>query len=138
MHRSLHVWSCAFQVAKHFAELLTVRKNTGRPPSVLATLSARVGSIQDNRLGGWYSYRVSKAAQNQLTRTASLELGRKGCVVVALHPGTVKTELSEPFQAGVKPEKLFPVDDAAGMLLDVVDSLTSADPSQPPPALSMS
>ena len=71
--------------------------------SVLAALSARVGSISDNRLGGWYAYRASKAALNQLIRTASIEQARKfpHCVVVGLHPGTVDTALSQPFQRNV-------------------------------------
>lgn len=69
--------------------------------SVFATLSARVGSIGDNRLGGWYSYRASKAALNQLVRTASVELARRSpdALCIALHPGTVATELSAPFAA---------------------------------------
>jgi NAD(P)-dependent dehydrogenase (short-subunit alcohol dehydrogenase family) len=67
--------------------------------AVLAVLSAKVGSIGDNRLGGWYAYRASKAALNQLVRTASIELSRthREAAVVALHPGTVATRLSEPF-----------------------------------------
>lgn len=68
-------------------------------PAVFATLSAKVGSIGDNRLGGWYSYRASKAALNQLVRTAAIELARTHphAVCVALHPGTVDTRLSQPF-----------------------------------------
>ena len=85
---------------KHFLPLLA-----GDGKAVFATLSARVGSIGDNRLGGWYSYRASKAALNQLVRTASIELGRqrKQAVCVALHPGTVDTALSAPFsKAGLE------------------------------------
>jgi len=117
-------------LAKHLQPLLETKRKAAsgeRAASVFATLSARVGSIGDNRLGGWYSYRVSKAAQNQLTRTAALELKRGGCIAVALHPGTVDTDLSEPFQASVKPEKLFAAADSARMLLDVVDSLEISD-----------
>jgi NAD(P)-dependent dehydrogenase (short-subunit alcohol dehydrogenase family) len=79
---------------KHFLPLLSA---TG--PSVLATLSAKVGSIGDNRLGGWYSYRASKAALNQLVRTAAIELQRRQAhaLCVALHPGTVHSDLSAPF-----------------------------------------
>lgn len=120
-------------VAKHLAPALATRASAspssrrhgpaGRRPSVLATLSARVGSISDNRLGGWYSYRVAKAGQNQATRTLAIELGRKGVVVVGLHPGTVETDLSAPFRRNVPGGKLFAVDDAAVRLLDVVDSL---------------
>lgn len=120
-------------VAKHLAPALAIRASSsassrrngppGRRPSVLATLSARVGSISDNRIGGWYSYRVSKAGQNQATRTLAIELGRKGIVVVGLHPGTVETDLSAPFRRNVPDGKLFAVDDAAVRLLDVIDSL---------------
>ena len=84
-------------------------------------LSARVGSISDNRLGGWYSYRMSKSALNQATRTLSIELKRQGTRVHALHPGTCETGLSQPFQRNVKPEKLFSKEYAVSMMLDVVD-----------------
>jgi NAD(P)-dependent dehydrogenase (short-subunit alcohol dehydrogenase family) len=81
-------------VLRHFAPLLD------RQRSVMAFLSAKVGSIGDNRLGGWYSYRASKAALNMLVKTASIELRRThpGAAVVALHPGTVKSALSRPFR----------------------------------------
>ena len=97
--------------------------------AVIANLSARVGSIGDNRLGGWYGYRAAKAAQNQITRTASIELGRKApkLLCVALHPGTVDTQLSQPFQGNVKPGKLFDVPRAAAQLLDVLDGLGPED-----------
>ncbi len=97
--------------------------------SVLASLSARVGSIGDNRLGGWYAYRASKAAQNMFTRNLSIELGRRAprCVCVALHPGTVDTDLSRPFQRGVPPERLFTPEFAAGRLLEVIDGLNTED-----------
>eukprot|EP00747_Dinoflagellata_sp_TGD_P209420 gnl/TRDRNA2_/TRDRNA2_82817_c0_seq1.p1 gnl/TRDRNA2_/TRDRNA2_82817_c0~~gnl/TRDRNA2_/TRDRNA2_82817_c0_seq1.p1 ORF type:complete len:384 (+),score=33.58 gnl/TRDRNA2_/TRDRNA2_82817_c0_seq1:168-1154(+) len=88
--------------------------------SKVASLSARVGSIGDNRLGGWYSYRMSKAALNQFTKTASLELKRQRCLMLALHPGTTDTDLSVPFQQNVKPEKLFPVWYSVGSMLDVI------------------
>ncbi len=80
-----------------------------RRPVVFASLSARVGSIADNRLGGWYSYRASKAAQNQLLKTLAIELARRNpeAIVLALHPGTTDTGLSRPFQANVAQEKLF-------------------------------
>lgn len=83
---------------------------TGRPPTVIANLSARVGSISDNRLGGWYTYRLSKAALNQATRTMGHELKRQGTWIVALHPGTTDTELSKPFQGNVREGRLFPVE----------------------------
>ncbi len=80
-----------------------------RRPVVFASLSARVGSIADNRLGGWYSYRASKAAQNQLLKTLAIELARRNpeAIVLALHPGTTDTGLSRPFQTNVAQEKLF-------------------------------
>jgi NAD(P)-dependent dehydrogenase (short-subunit alcohol dehydrogenase family) len=97
--------------------------------SVLANVSARVGSIEDNRLGGWYAYRASKAAQNMFTRTLAIELGRRvpRCICVALHPGTVDTALSVPFQRNVPDGKLFSPDFAADRLLDVIDGLGEGD-----------
>lgn len=92
---------------------------------VFGALSARVGSISDNRLGGWYSYRASKAALNQLVRTLAVELARThpGSICVALHPGTVDTPLSKPFQGAVAAEKLFSPQRAAQQLLAVLDGL---------------
>ena len=98
-----------------------------RPASVVANLSARVGSISDNGLGGWYSYRLSKAALNQATVTCARELRRQRTICVALHPGTTDTGLSKPFQARVAPEKLFPVEFTASQLLDIVDGLDVDD-----------
>jgi NAD(P)-dependent dehydrogenase (short-subunit alcohol dehydrogenase family) len=97
--------------------------------AVFAAISARVGSITDNRLGGWYSYRASKAALNQIVKTASIEIARTRphCVCVTLHPGTVDTSLSEPFQKNVAPDKLFTQDYAAEKLLEVTDGLTVKD-----------
>ena len=111
-------------LAKHIEDLLP-RKDR----AVFASLSARVGSIGDNRLGGWYAYRASKAAQNMLLRTLSVELPRRarGAIVVALHPGTTDTDLSRPFQASVPREKLFPADRAARQLLAVIDGLRPPD-----------
>jgi NAD(P)-dependent dehydrogenase (short-subunit alcohol dehydrogenase family) len=110
-------------VLKHFAPLLP-----RDAPSAIACLSARVGSISDNRLGGWYGYRASKAALNQIVRTAAIELARshRRAVCVALHPGTVDTGLSKPFQRGVPPEKLFTPAYSADRLLAVLDTLTPA------------
>jgi NAD(P)-dependent dehydrogenase (short-subunit alcohol dehydrogenase family) len=92
---------------------------------VFGALSAKVGSISDNRLGGWYSYRASKAALNQLIRTFSVELARTHphSLCVALHPGTVDTPLSKPFQAGVAAETLFSPRRAAKQLLAVLEGL---------------
>ena len=97
-------------------------------PAAIACISARVGSISDNRLGGWYGYRASKAALNQIVRTAAIELarGRPQAVCVALHPGTVDTGLSKPFQRGVPPEKLFTTAYSAERMLAVLDGLTPA------------
>lgn len=94
----------------------------------VALLSARVGSITDNRLGGWYGYRASKAALNQLVRTAAIELARSRpeAVLVALHPGTVDTAMSRPFQANVAPDRLFTPARSAESLADVLAGLTPA------------
>lgn len=94
-------------------------------PATIACLSARVGSISDNRAGGWYGYRASKAALNQIVRTAANEIARRRpqALCVALHPGTVDTSLSKPFQRGVAPDRLFTPAYAAERLLAVLDQL---------------
>ena len=114
-------------IAKHFLPLLP---KSGR--SVFAALSARVGSISDNRLGGWYSYRASKAALNQILKTASIELSRTHpqAICVGLHPGTVDTALSKPFQANVPDDKLFTPDRAAAQLVKCLSALTSEQTGQ--------
>ncbi|WP_062260979.1 SDR family NAD(P)-dependent oxidoreductase [Endozoicomonas arenosclerae] len=91
------------------------------------SISARVGSIGDNRLGGWYSYRASKAALNMVLKTLSNEWKRKlpNCCVAALHPGTVATHLSEPFQKNVPAEKLFSAQYSAEQLIGVIRDLTA-------------
>ena len=107
---------------KHFLPLFP---RSGR--AVFATLSAKVGSIGDNHLGGWYSYRASKAALNQLVRTAAIELSRRQphAICVALHPGTVATRLSSPFaKSGLEVQK---PEVAAQRLLAVMDTLTVDD-----------
>ena len=107
-------------IAKHFLPRL------GRDaPALFAVLTARVGSIGDNRLGGWHSYRASKAAANQLVRTLSVELRRKnpGATIVALHPGTVDTGMSRPFQRNVPAEKLFTPEISAAYLWAVMDGI---------------
>ena len=111
-------------VAKHFLPLLPKR---GR--SVFAALSARVGSIGDNRIGGWHAYRASKAALNQLIRTMSIELrrSRPEAIMVGLHPGTVDTDLSRPFQGAVPSGNLFTPRYAASCLIDVCDALRPED-----------
>lgn len=97
--------------------------------AVFAALSARVGSITDNRLGGWHAYRAGKAALNMLVRNFAIELGRTHPMAIAasLHPGTVDSRLSAPFQRGVVPGKLFSPDQSAGCLLSVIDGLGPAD-----------
>jgi NAD(P)-dependent dehydrogenase (short-subunit alcohol dehydrogenase family) len=97
-----------------------------RDALVVATLSARVASVGDNRLGGWHSYRASKTAQNMLTKNLSLELSRTNprAVIVGLHPGTVDTDLSKPFQTGVPSNKLFSPEQSAAYLWDVLNTLT--------------
>lgn len=109
-------------VAKHF---LPVMPKAGR--TVFAILSARVGSISDNRLGGWYGYRASKAALNQVIRTLAIEDKRRNDrgIVVGLHPGTVDTKLSRPFRQSGR--DLFTPDRAAVQLLDVIDVLKPQD-----------
>ena len=111
-------------VLRHAARLLP----RGRR-AVFAALSARVGSISDNRLGGWYGYRASKAALNMLVRNLAIEWQRKAkrSIVVALHPGTVDTALSAPFQGNVPPGQLFDAERAALQLLDVLDGLKPVD-----------
>ncbi len=110
-------------VAQHFLPLF--RKDR---PSVFAALSARVGSIGDNRLGGWYGYRASKAALNMIVRTLAVELARTHplAACVALHPGTVATKLSQPFQRNVPADKLFSANTAAAHLLDVISTVSAS------------
>lgn len=111
-------------VAKHLLPRLTKGRKT-----VFAALSARVGSIADNRLGGWVSYRASKAALNQVLRTLSIEHARRwpDSAVVALHPGTVDTPLSRPFTGNTPDDKLFTPERSADYLLDVINGLTKDD-----------
>lgn len=118
----------AIQPATIAARLLPLMPK-GRK-TVLAVLSARVGSIADNRLGGWHSYRASKAALNQLIRTMAIEQARRNPdqVLLALHPGTVDSALSKPFQRGVK--TLFSPEDSARHLLRVIDAATPAQSGQ--------
>ncbi|RYM12334.1 SDR family NAD(P)-dependent oxidoreductase [Sphingobium cupriresistens] len=111
-------------VAKHF---LPIMPRTGR--TLFAALSARVGSIDDNRLGGWHGYRASKAALNMLIRTLAIEERRRNDrgIVVSLHPGTVDTFLSRPFQGNVPAGRLFDPERAALQLLDVIEGLKVPD-----------
>lgn len=97
-----------------------------------AVVSAKVGSISDNRLGGWYSYRASKAALNMFLKTLSIEWQRsmKHCVVLALHPGTTDTRLSKPFQQNVPKQKLFTLEYVAQCLVDIIANATPVQTGQ--------
>lgn len=117
----------AVLLAKHLLPLL---RHDDR--SMYASISARLGSIGENQLGGWYGYRASKAALNMLMRTVAIEYARSSprTIVVTLHPGTTDTDLSRPFQKNVPPEKLFSVDRTVTQLLTVMENLTAADSGQ--------
>lgn len=109
-------------VIKHFFPLMVTSQK-----AVMSFLSARVGSISDNRLGGWYAYRSSKSALNMLIKCASIEVQRqrKNLSIIGLHPGTVDTNLSKPFQSGAK--KLFSPEESAHYLLKVIENLAPED-----------
>lgn len=111
-------------IAKHMLPLMPREQRF-----VFAALSARVGSISDNGLGGWHSYRASKAALNMLLKNFAIEMRRThpDGVVAGLHPGTVDTRLSEPFQSNLPEGQLTEAQEAADMLLDVLGSLNSGD-----------
>ena len=111
-------------VAKHF---LPIMPRSGR--AVFAALSARVGSISDNRIGGWHAYRASKAALNMLIRNYAIEQSRRNqdFIALSLHPGTVDTALSKPFQSGVPDKQLFTAEQSATYLLSVIEQASPAD-----------
>ena len=111
-------------VIKHFAPKL---KRDSR--SVMAALSARVGSIADNHLGGWYAYRSAKAALNMIIRCTAIEVKRNNnnACIIGLHPGTVDTSLSKPFQGHVPNQKLFTPEYATGRMLEVINSVSTED-----------
>lgn len=110
--------------AKHFLPKL---RNSG--PTLFAAISARVGSIADNRLGGWVSYRASKAALNMVVKTLAIEHGRshRDSIVVSLHPGTVDTPLSKPFSSRVPEGSLFDAAQSAANLVNVIEQLRPED-----------
>lgn len=114
-------------VLKAFVPIMA-RNQTG----VLAFLSAQIGSITDNRLGGWYGYRASKAALNMLIKTASIELSRthKQMAVVAMHPGTTESPLSQPFQSRISAERLYTPAQTAERLDHILQRLTPQDSGQ--------
>jgi NAD(P)-dependent dehydrogenase (short-subunit alcohol dehydrogenase family) len=114
-------------ISKYFVPKLHKKKSV-----IMAALSARIGSISDNRLGGWYAYRASKAALNMLLKTLSIELARTNpqAIVVGLHPGTVNSPLSLPFQAHIAKESLFTPNVAANHLIDVLTCLRPENTGQ--------
>jgi NAD(P)-dependent dehydrogenase (short-subunit alcohol dehydrogenase family) len=114
-------------LAKHLKPLLKHQDQ-----SIFAAISAKVGSIADNRLGGWYGYRASKAALNMFMKTVAIEYARTNpkTIVITLHPGTTNTRLSLPFQKNVPPEKLFSVNRCVDQLLSVINNLTINDTGQ--------
>ena len=111
-------------VGKYFIPYL--RKDS---KSIFAFLSARVGSISDNKLGGWYSYRASKTALNQIIKNFSIEVRRSNpnAIFIGLQPGTVKSFLSKPFEKNVRPENLFTPEYSATKMLEVIDNLSLED-----------
>jgi len=117
----------AVLAAKHLASLF--KRDT---PSIFAGISAKVGSIGDNRLGGWYGYRASKAALNMFLKTVAIEYRRRcpGTIVVSLHPGTTDTRLSKPFQSNVPDRQLSTVEETVELLADVMAGLSIEDSGQ--------
>ncbi|WP_201574735.1 SDR family oxidoreductase [Psychrobacter sp. H8-1] len=117
-------------IAKHIRPLLAKAERSADKPAIFATISARVGSISDNQLGGWYSYRMSKAALNMGMKNLSIEWARslKDVCIVVMQPGTVNTQLSAPFQGNVADGQLFSPAYSAECLLEVLSGM-SADES---------
>ncbi len=117
-------------IAKHIRPLLAKAERSADKPAIFATISARVGSISDNQLGGWYSYRMSKAALNMGMKNLSIEWARslKDVCIVVMQPGTVNTQLSAPFQGNVADGQLFSPAYSAECLLEVLSGM-SADKS---------
>lgn len=107
---------------KHFAGLLNKTK-----PSVFLTLSAMVGSISDNKLGGWYGYRASKAALNMLVKTASIEIARQNklACIASVHPGTTQGKLSKPFSSRVAPSNYYSPEQSANRIIELSTSLNA-------------
>ena len=105
-------------IGKYFLPLLNKDNK-----SVMAFLSARVGSISENKLGGWYAYRASKSALNQVIKTFSIELKRINpkAIIIGLQPGTVDSELSAPFKRSVSNNKLFTAEYSVSQLLEVIE-----------------
>ncbi|XP_031566610.1 uncharacterized oxidoreductase C24B10.20-like [Actinia tenebrosa] len=121
-------------MAKHFGPLLLkgdslFGSQPGQFCGILANISARVGSITDNKLGGWYSYRLSKSALNMATKTLSIELGRgrKKVVCISVHPGTVDTELSRRYHKNIDPAKIFTPEFSVQSMMGIIDGLSIED-----------
>ena len=115
-------------IAKHIKPLLEKAERSYAEPAIFATISARVGSIGDNQIGGWYSYRMSKAALNMGMKNLSIEWSRslKDMCVVVMQPGTVNTQLSAPFQSNVADGHLFTPAYSAECLLEVLANMSAA------------
>ena len=111
-------------IMKHFSPMLNKLN-----PSIIGTLCARIGSISDNRLGGWYSYRASKAALSMMIKSISIELTRKNAnsICVGLHPGTVDSKLSQPFQKHINPKSIINPHQSVEQLLTTLSKLTPQD-----------
>jgi NAD(P)-dependent dehydrogenase (short-subunit alcohol dehydrogenase family) len=111
-------------VLKHFRPLMKREIKT-----IIVNMSARVASIEDNSLGGWYSYRASKAGLNQITKTVAIELARQlpKSICIAFHPGSVDTRLSKPFQKAIPKDQLFDTHFAADQMLSVIENLETRD-----------
>jgi NAD(P)-dependent dehydrogenase (short-subunit alcohol dehydrogenase family) len=111
-------------LAQSFSPLLRHRQ-----PALLASLSARVGSLEDNKLGGWYSYRASKAAHNMLLLSLAREwrVSHRNVILLALHPGTVRSRLSEPFISASYPNRVLEPQESAAALLQVMTGCRPAD-----------
>lgn len=114
-------------IAKHVKPLLAKSERSNAHPAIFATISARVGSISDNQIGGWYSYRMSKAALNMGMKNLSIEWGRslKEVCIVVMQPGTVNTQLSAPFQSNVADGHLFSPAYSAECLLEVLSGMSA-------------
>ncbi|KAH7437324.1 hypothetical protein KP509_05G065800 [Ceratopteris richardii] len=118
-------------VAKHMMPLLKkgLGEGTERGGAVVANITCKMASLRDNLLGGWYSYRASKASLNQFTKTLAVECQRRkeNVICVVIHPGVVDTELSKPYQRDIPPEKLFTPETSAEKLVEILDSLKPED-----------
>ncbi|MGC6367886.1 MAG: SDR family NAD(P)-dependent oxidoreductase [Candidatus Marinamargulisbacteria bacterium] len=126
------VWSYKVNAITHAMIIKHVAKHMSKAsPAKMGFLTARVGSIGDNKLGGWYSYRAAKAALNMILRTAAIEMKRynKTLTIFGIHPGTVDTALSEPFQNHVPEHKLFTPAQSAKYIFDNIIDQVSVDDS---------